>query len=336
MPEDPKVSIIIVVYNGLDCIGRCIESVLETQYNHFEIIAVDNASTDGSAEYIRRTFPSVIVVEIRENLGYAGGINAGLSYATGEYVAPLNMDIEVESNWLKPMVDFVQCNPSAGAVTPKILLDRDRARVNTMGGNIHVTGLSFCRDHDKLSNEVPDSPETVPGISGASYVISRNVLERAGGAPAQCFMGNDDVVLSWTLHLMGYDLYCIPQSVVYHDYQLVLDPDKYLILERNRLAMVLSCLRVSTLLLCLPLWALAEAAIFGYSLLKGTAFLRAKAKAYMALWQDRGGIRERRMQIQKIRRISDWELFRRLGKNLDWGQLLGLLDRHSRVPQKGC
>jgi GT2 family glycosyltransferase len=325
MSDDLKVSVIIVIHNGMQDIDRCIRSVLQSDHADLEVVAVDNDSIDGSAQYIRTTFPSVIVVETEENLGYAGGINAGLACASGKYVAPLNMDTEVAQHWLKPMVDFLEANPSAGAVTPKILLDHDRMRVNTMGGNIHVTGLSFCRGHDRLSRDISEAPEPVPGISGASYVMRRDVLDLAGGAPAWCFMGNDDVVLSWTLHLMGYNLYCVPQSVVYHDYQLVVDPTKYFILERNRLAMVLSCLKASTLFLGLPLWALSEVAILGYSLLKGTAFLRAKLKAYSALWQDRDGIRERRGQIQRLRCISDWQLFRRLRVNLDWAQLFVLL-----------
>ena len=106
-----------------------------------------------------------------------------------------------------------------------------------MGANTHVIGISFCRYANRMSTAVPNVPEKVPGISGASYVMRKELLEQAGGAPEECFVRdsgagasgsmNDDVVLSWTLNLMGYDLYCIPQSVMYHDYQLVLDPVKY-------------------------------------------------------------------------------------------------------------
>lgn len=331
MMEEPLVSVIVIIYNGMKDIDRCLTSVLRTQYDNLEVIAVDNASVDGSADHVRRTFPAVKVVETGENLGYAGGINAGVRRASGEYVAPLNMDVEVDRNWLKPMLEFLGDNPSVGAVTPKILLDWDRGRVNTMGGNIHVTGLSFCRNRDRLSADVSNLPEKVPGISGASYMIKKDVLLQAGAAPAECFMGNDDVVLSWTLNLMGYEQYCIPQSVVYHDYHLALPPEKYFILERNRLSMLLSCLRIGTILIGLPLWALSEVAILGYSLLKGKAFLLAKLRAYAALWQDRSSVRAKRRQIQKIRRISDWELFGRLNMNLDWEQLLGLLSRDPRA-----
>jgi GT2 family glycosyltransferase len=325
MPECPKVSVILPVHNGLNYIDRCLRSVLETRYDALEVIVVDDVSTDGTLDHVRHNFPSVTVVANEQKLGYAGGINSGLRCATGEYVAPLNVDTEVERNWLKPMVDFLERNPSAGAVTPKILLDQDRSRVNTMGANTHITGLSFCRYPNQMSTDVPDIPERVPGISGASFVIRKEVLKQAGGAPEECFMMNDDVILSWTLNLMGYDLYCLPQSLIYHDYQLVLSSEKMFLLERNRLAMLFSCLKVSTLLIGFPFLVLSEMAIVIYNLLKGSAYLQAKLKAYLAVWRDRNSIRGRRERIQKLRRISDWELFGRLSKNLDWRQLLGLL-----------
>jgi len=333
MMKCPKVSVIIVVYNGVEEIARCIRSVLATRYDNLEVIVVDNASTDGSADYVKHQFPSTIVVENRRNLGYAGGINSGLRYATGKYIVPLNMDVEVEDNWLQPLIEFLERHPDVAAVTPKILLDQDRTRVNTMGANTHFTGLSFCREPNRPSTHVSNVPERVPGISGACYVISKELLEQAGGAPAECFMGNDDVVLSWTLNLMGYDLYCVPQSVIYHDYELVLDPEKLFILERNRLAMLLSCLKLSTWLIGLPFFALSEAAILVYNLLKGGGYLRAKLRAYAAVWQQRRDIQERRRHIQRYRRISDWRLFGKLSKNLDWGQLFELLRRKAGSDQ---
>ena len=96
MQHTQKVSVITVNYNGMPYIDSCISSVLKQTYSNFEVILVDNNSTDGSLSYARTKFPDLIFVVNHRNLGYAGGINSGLAQATGEYIAPLNIDTEVE------------------------------------------------------------------------------------------------------------------------------------------------------------------------------------------------------------------------------------------------
>jgi len=316
-----KVSVILVNYNSRPHLDTCISSVLDQNYPNFEIIFVDNNSSDGSLEYARRKFPQLVFVANSKNLGYAGGINAGLAYATGEYIAPLNIDTEVSPNLLAIMVGFLDENPHAGVVTPKILLFDDRSKINTMGSNIHVTGIGFCRGLNQLDDN-STSPQKVSGVSGCSYLIRREILEQMGGAPEECFMGNDDVVLSWLVNLMDYEMYCLPQSVVYHKYKLKMDPEKFFILERNRYTLLLYSLKPLTFVALSPVLAFTELLISGYSLIKGRRYIQAKFRAYEAVWNKRAYVRKRREQVQELRRISDFQLLKRLRWNLEWGQLL--------------
>lgn len=316
-----KVSVILVNYNSMPHLDTCVPSVLNQTHPSFEIIFVDNNSSDGSLEYARRKFPQLVFVANNKNLGYAGGINAGLAYATGEYIAPLNIDTEVPANWLSVMVDFLDLNPTVGVVTPKILLFDERSKINALGSNIHITGLGFCRGLNKPDNNSTE-PQKVSGVSGCSYLIRREILEQMGGAPEECFMGNDDVVLSWLVNLMDYEMYCLPQSVVYHKYKLKMDPEKFFILERNRYTLLLYSLKPLTFVALSPVLAFTELLISGYSLLKGRRYIQAKFKACAAVWKNRAYIRKRREQVQKLRRISDFELLKRLNCNLEWGQLL--------------
>jgi GT2 family glycosyltransferase len=302
-------------------LDTCIPSVLNQNYPSFEIIFVDNNSSDGSLEYARRKFPQLVFVANNKNLGYAGGINAGLIHATGEYIAPLNIDTEVSPNLLAVMASFLDHNPRTGLVTPKILLFDDRSKINTMGSNIHVTGLGFCRGLNKPDNNSSE-PQKVSGVSGCSYLIRREILEQMGGAPEECFMGNDDVVLSWLVNLMDYEMYCLPQSVVYHKYRLKMGPEKFFILERNRCMLLLYSLKPLTFVALSPVLAFTEFLIFGYSLLKGRRYIQAKFKACAAVWKNRAYVRKRRGQVQKLRKISDYQLLKRLRWNLEWGQLL--------------
>jgi GT2 family glycosyltransferase len=299
----------------------CIPSVLNQNYPNFEIIFVDNNSSDGSLEYARRKFPQLIFVTNSRNLGYAGGINAGLVHATGEYIAPLNMDTEVSPNLLAVMASFLDANPRAGAVTPKVLLYDNRDRINTMGSNIHVTGMGFCRGLNKLDNH-SQKPQRVSGVSGCSYLIRREILEQTGGAPEEAFMYSDDVVLSWLMNLMDYEIYCLPEATVYHKYTLQMTPDKFFQVERIRYSMLLFSLTPLTFAVCSPIFASIESLTALYSLIKGKRYIKAKWNAVRTVWGNRQFIKERRAQVQKMRRISDFQLFRRLKWNLEWGQLL--------------
>ena len=316
-----KVSIILVNYNSMPHLDTCISSVLKQTYPSFEVIFVDNNSSDGSLEYARRKFPQLIFVANNRNLGYAGGINAGLVHATGEYIAPLNIDTEVAPNFLAIMASFLDDNPHAGLVTPKILLFDDRSKINTMGSNIHVTGLGFCRRLNKRDDN-STKPQRVPGASGCSYLIRRDIFEKMGGAPEENFMGNDDVVVSWLVNLMGYEIYCLPEAVVYHKYTLKMNPEKFFQLEKNRYLLLLYTMKPLTFVVLSPIFVFTEFLILLYSLMKGRAYIQAKFRAWGAVCQSRRYIRERKKQVQKLRKISDCELLKRLRWNLEWGQLL--------------
>jgi len=318
-----RASVIIVNHNGMPHLYTCISSLLKQSYKNFEVIFVDNNSSDGSLEYARNKFPDLIFVANKENLGYAGGINAGLPYATGEYIAPLNIDTEVAPNWLGAMVAFLDGNPQAAAVTPKVLLFDDRTKINVAGLNIHITGLSFCRSLGK-ENDISVIPENVSGVSGCSYLIRRQLLEQMGGAPEWCFMGNDDVIVSWLLRLMGHEIYCLPEAVAYHKYSLKVDPEKLFRLEKNRQILLLSTLKPLTLLACLPIFLAIELLIIIYALAKGRSYIKAKFDAFASLWRERRNIKQRRHQYQSLRKVSDLTLFRRLNWNLAWAQLWGI------------
>jgi GT2 family glycosyltransferase len=316
----PKVSIIIVSFNSFEHLDTCISSVLKQNYPNFEVILSDNASTDGSLEYVSKNFPDVILVKNSENLGWANGINAALPRASGFYIAPLNVDTEVTPGWLKAMVDFLDSHPEVGAVTPKILLFDDRTRINTMGHNVHVSGLSFCR---KLYQKdyISDIPEKVSGISGCSYLIRRSTLDRMGGLPRDSFMSNDDVIVSWLLHLMGYPIYCIPNSIMYHKYRLNISPEKFYRLEKDRAKLALSTLRPLTLVIMSPVFLGVEMMVIAYGIFRGKGFFAAKSKAMATIWQERRIISEKHRNYNILKTTSDWTLIRKLRCNIEWEQL---------------
>lgn len=322
---DPNVSIIVINCNCLEHIDTCLVSVLKQTYTDYQVIFVDNNSTDGSLKHAKERFPDLTFVENSDNLGYSGGIKSALPYATGKLIAPLNMDTEVGSDWLAVMVRFLEANPHVGAVTPKILLFDERGKINAMGHNIHVSGLNFCRNLYKLDNG-SKAPEKVTGISGCSYLIRRDVLDRmGGGAPAECFMANDDMIVSWLLTMMGYDIFCLPESVVFHKYRLDIDPERMFRVEYWRQRLLLATLKPSTLIIGLPIFGLVELLTIGFAILKGRAFVKAKLRVYAATLRDGAARRQDRHNWRYLAAISDYALLRRLRWNLEWFQAFRVL-----------
>jgi GT2 family glycosyltransferase len=311
-----KVSVVIVNYNGLHYIDACISSILNQKFTNYEVIFVDNASTDSSLQYSKQKFPNLIFVNPGSNTGYAGGINAALPFCSGEYIAPINMDTEVAQDWLSPMVDFMDKNPEVGAVNPD--------RYNSKGLDVHLTGIGFCRKLLRKDNH-SKTPEKVTGITGCSYMIRRNILDRMGGVPQECYMYYDDVTISWLVTLMDYELYCIPEAVVYHKYALAMNPFKYYLLEKGRHELLLTTLKLSTLILFSPLFLAVEVLLFCYGVVKGWVFFHSKMRAYGAIWICRKEIKQRRLRYFQLKKISDFALMKRLRWNMSWGQLLQII-----------
>ena len=320
-----KVSVIIVNYNGISYLETCLCSVLAQNLPDFEVILVDNKSSDGSLEYVRRMFPDLLVVANEKNLGYTGGINSGISHAKGRYFAPLNVDTEVEKNWLGAMVEFMDANPDAGAVTPKSLLYRDRGKVGVMGLNMHITGLGFVRGLNRQDSDLPKEPFQVASVSGCSFLIRREIVELMGGLNEDNFMYYDDVDLSWVVNMMGYRIYCVPQSVVYHEYELKMTPQKIFWLEYGRANAILCYLKPPTLVALLPFLMLTETLIMGYCVIRGPRYVWAKLRAWFSIASNMRSLLRRRRQVQKLRELSDFQLIRRFKLNYEWGQVLRIV-----------
>jgi GT2 family glycosyltransferase len=146
-------------------------------------------------------------------------------------------------------------------------------------------------------------------------VVRRDLLEELGGWDESGFLYHEDVQLSWLLRLAGREIHCVPASTVSHDYHLTMFPQKLFLLERNRGAMLFADLRAHTRLALSPLLALSELMLWGYCLLRGPKFLRAKLDSYRWIGRHRDRIRERRRFVESVRRRSDWGLLR----GLRWG-----------------
>lgn len=325
----PLVSIIIVNFNGKEYLANCLDSIFDDNLSpSFEIIVVDNASPDRSWEIAKqyegcdRPF---MLLKSDKNLGYSGGINYALPHVSGKYIAILNMDTIVSSGWLSNIVDFFESHQEVGAVSPILLLEKDRDRVNASGLSIHVTALGCNCGLGQLGSEFNQEPVRVSGIHGGAFVIRGSIVEKIRGFNDKGFLYNEDVEISWLLLLMGYDLYCLPSSLVYHDYFLSIDPIKLYLLERNRILLLLTYLQWKSVLAMLPLLLFTELMIWCFCIWRGIKFLFAKSASYRWVIAQHQHIFTRKKFIHSLRKRTDWQVLKCLSWNFEWKQffLLG-------------
>ena len=213
---------IVLNFNGGEMVLRAIASVLDTRWpaGALEVVLVDNASTDGSADRVVSQFPAVRVVRSSRNVGFPAN-NLAMDDLTGiDYVALVNPDAFVDAGWLAPLVDALREDERAGAACPLMLLAaRDaegREVVNNAGCEVLANG--YARDRASGAVYAPDqlAPTEVFAWSGGAVLLRREYLEDVGLFDARFFLYYEDIDLSWRGRSRGWRYRFVPSSIVHH------------------------------------------------------------------------------------------------------------------------
>jgi GT2 family glycosyltransferase len=216
--SEPFVSVVVLNYNGLKFVERCLRSVLESDYPNFEIIVVDNASTDGSYEVLSQSFssvPNLKIVRNSGNLGFAEGNNVGYRNSKGKIVVFLNVDTRVERGWLAPLASSMLSDARVGGAQCKLLDMKNQGMVDSTGDFLDFLGYVYPR-----RSESPDGDSEIFYAEGAAMAFKREVLSEVAfdGDPfdRSHFLYYEDSDLCWRVRLRGYKIIIVPSSVVYH------------------------------------------------------------------------------------------------------------------------
>jgi GT2 family glycosyltransferase len=309
-PTWPTASVIVVGCDSSRYLRCCLGALLGQDYpGTYEVIFVDNASSDGSAALVRRLFPSVRVLERTANDGYAGGSNSGASAASGEVLAFVNPDTVADGSWLWELVRPLLADPTIGLTTSRItLLDRPDL-VNTCGNAVSLAGVTTCRRAGQPAAAVRRD-ETVAAVSGAAFATRAGLFRRLGGFDEAFFMYLEDTDLSLRARMAGYSCVMAAASVVAHDYELALPPEKLGRLERNRYRMLVKNFSLPTLALLAPQLALAEVAGVAWAASRGRRHLRAKLATLAWLVSNFRGLRAERAAAMPLQRASERAVLR--------------------------
>lgn len=305
-----QVKIVILNWNGAAHLRRFLPGVVATTPADAEVVVADNGSTDDSVELLRREFPTVRLLLLDRNYGYAGGYNWALEQLEGDCFVLLNSDVETPAGWLEPLVAALEADPGVAAVAPKLRALNEPEKfeyAGAAGGYIDYLGYPFCRGRILGYTEVDkgqyDDARDLFWVSGAAFCCRAEVFRKLGGFDAWFFAHMEEIDLCWRMQLAGYRIRIVPQSTVYHLGGGTLAPNsprKIYFNHRNNLAMLLKCTspvqRIPVLLLR-PLLDLLAA--FSYLLQGHGKSFCSVFKAYRDFLRHHGDLLRQRREIRR-------------------------------------
>lgn len=290
----PRVAIVILNWNGQKLLEQFLPSVLNTSYPNCEIVVADNGSTDNSVKFIEQHYPSIHLVQLSNNLGYAGGYNQALQQVTADYYVLLNSDVEVSPNWIDPMVKLLESNKNIGACQPKLLSWKQKDHfeyAGAAGGWIDVLGYPFAKgrvlEYCEKDNNQYDKPEPIFWASGAALFIRATTFHTLHGFDSYFFAHQEEIDLCWRAQLAGHKIFSCPTSVVWHVGGSTLpagNSQKTFLNYRNNHLMLLKNLPLSQLLWVIPVRFALDAVAAWKALLSGDpGYWLAVARAHFAI-----------------------------------------------------
>src|SRR3989338_97562 len=306
----PKVAVIYLSWFSmpyLEDVFSCLDA-LDYPRERLEIIVVDNSSTDGSQEWLRKRtdityFPS------DKNLGFAEGNNLGINHALlngADYIFLHNNDLKLEPGAIREAVVLAESDPKIGSVQSFMKLWSDPDRVNSTGGMVHFLGFGFVRDNGRLASEVTAKDVSeIAYASGAAVLYRASVLREVGLLDPFLFLYHEDLELGWRIRLAGFRNVFARNSVTYHNYKFKRAFAKFYWMERNRYIVHFSHLKLATLILLFPFLFGLECMMCALSIRGGWA--KEKFCAYLdafrpAVWKH---IIASRKRSRQLRRVSD-------------------------------
>jgi GT2 family glycosyltransferase len=273
---------------------------------------VDNASDDGSSEYVQKHFPWVKIIQNKENSGYAGGNNVGAEHATGSYIVILNNDAEVDSRWLEEMISVIKSDPSIGICGCKLLDSNKRTTISSVGSACDIYGFPY-----PISANIVNRPEfnlviDVFLVAGAGFTIRSSLWNKLEGFDPKYFVYMEELDLCWRAQLAGYRVVVNPLSTLYHPAigattgKLAYAKKRYF-MERNTQRTLLKNYNITTIFTILPRY-------FALMLAESIFFLLIQRNIHLVLADLRGVFWNMRNfrdtwnlheKVQKSREIND-------------------------------
>ena len=238
-----EVSVVVLNWNRAGLLLECLESLLAQRFRDFEVIVVDQGSSDGSADAVRRRFGErVRLIQNETNLGFAEGCNVGIRESRGRWIALLNNDAYADPRWLEEMVRHGRSRPRIGMVACRILRRLERDRIDNVGVAVYPDGMNRGRGRGERDAGLYEEGHEVFLPSGCACLLDREMLREAGLFDQDFFAYSEDTDLGIRGRLLGWRCAFAPRAAVYHQYSSTagkMSAFKLFHAERNRIWILL-------------------------------------------------------------------------------------------------
>ncbi len=312
----PQVAVIVLNYNGMQFLEKCFNSLQESKYSNVELLMYDNFSNDDSVKFIKENYPQVKIIQSFINGGYSRAYNEAIKHTKAKYSVLLNNDVEVEPNWLEPLVEAAEADDKIAALQPKLiwLLDRKRFEyAGASGGEMDKYGYPFLRGRIfstiEFDNGQYDDVKEIFWASGAALFVRTEVFTQSIGLDETFVHHMEEIDMCWRFHLLGYKIKVIPTSVVAHYGGATIISDSFKKMywnHRNAMFMLFKNLDHNDLVKILSIHILFDIAtifhsIFNLTFKRGIAVIY----AYMWLFINFKLLIQKRNEVQHMRKESD-------------------------------
>ena len=213
--EKKELTVIIPNWNGKKLLKNCLFSLYKQSFKNFEVVVVDNGSTDGSEEWIRTTYPEVTIISFSKNKGFAFAVNKGIAFSQTPYILVLNNDTVLERNCVKVLISEIKRRKKVAAITPKVLLMDSPALIDSAGDYMNTAGQAFHRGF-REPKEKYNKKEEVFLVPATALLINRKLFGKIGKFDETFFAYGEDVDWSFRARLQGYKFLYEPEAIVFH------------------------------------------------------------------------------------------------------------------------
>jgi GT2 family glycosyltransferase len=310
----PLVSIVNVSWNGKELLKKYLPSLKNLSYPNYEVIIVDNASVDGSAEFVEEKYPEFRVIRNKTNLGTAQGSNVAIDKAKGKYLFWISNDMELDPFILDHLVNCCELDSSIGICTVKMLRIKEEeftSEIDSVGADIDIFGFPASRGIGERDIGQYDYFSEVFFSFGGAMFIRKDLLSLVEGFDPDYLTLTDDIDLCWRTHLAGFKVVVEPKAFLYHRVSATLSKShnraaKRYLSERNTLRTLLKNYSLGYLILILPsyLFILLLEIIF-FTLIGKFDIANSGLKALKWNLENLSDTFYKRKKIQSTRKVSD-------------------------------
>lgn len=307
--EPTRMTVAVLAHNAVGHINECLDAVMKQSRMPDEVILIDNASTDGTADFVKEHYPTVVIFRNAENSGCSGGRNDQIRRSTHRYVMIVDDDAFLAPDCLELLEQGMAARGDASIWAPRICYEQDRERIQfDGGGEIHFVCEAVLRNPDKLLAECPSGAVEARELGfqgGVAFMLDKDSSAEVGGYDQTFFFGRTDGEYSFRLVLLGKIIVHTPEAVVFHRVK----PRGMAQVERqvrNRWTLMLRTYSASTLVVIFPALLVYESALLVFLAIKGNL------GAYFSAWRQLLGllpeIRAKRRGFIARKRVNDREV----------------------------